>query len=194
MAIPPSNAFHPVSRNHLRAWLEENHTQTEGIWLINFKKETGQPRLEYNELVEELLCFGWIDSLPHKLDTERSMLWIAPRKRGSNWSALNKQRVAQLIKAKKMTTAGLEKIEQAKIDGSWTALDQVELLEVPNDLKQALSVLPHATQHFASFPRSVKRGILEWIVNAKKMETREKRVQETARLAELNLRANQWKK
>ncbi|MFN8459407.1 MAG: YdeI/OmpD-associated family protein [Anaerolineae bacterium] len=172
---------------------EENHTRIEGVWLISFKKATGKPRFEYDEAVEEALCFGWIDSKPNKLDAERSMLWFAPRKLGTGWSKPNKERVEKLLQAGLMTPAGLAKIEAAKADGSWSALDGVEALEIPPDLAEALAVNPTAQRYFEAFPRSVKRGILEWIANAKKAETRAKRVEETARLAAENIRANQWR-
>jgi uncharacterized protein YdeI (YjbR/CyaY-like superfamily) len=193
MAETPPNSIHPKTRAEWRAWLEQHHTQTEGIWLISFKKGTGKPRMENGEAVEEALCFGWIDSKPNKLDDELSMLWFAPRKAGTGWSKINKERVERLIVAGLMTLAGLAKIEAAKRDGSWYALDRVEALEIPPDLRQALTVCETAGKYFDTFPRTVKRSILEWISNAKKPETRAKRVEETARLAAKNIRANQWR-
>jgi uncharacterized protein YdeI (YjbR/CyaY-like superfamily) len=188
------NSIHPKSRAEWRAWLEQNHAQPEGVWLISYKKATGRPRVEYDDAVEEALCFGWIDSKPNKLDEERSMLWFAPRKPGSGWSRPNKERVERMMAAGLMTPAGLEKVEAAKQDGSWQALDAIEALEIPPDLEAALAAYSSARQHFDAFPRSVKRGILEWISTAKKPETRAKRVEETARLAEQNIRANQWRR
>lgn len=190
----PSNSIHPLTRAEWRAWLEQNWTRTEGIWLISYKKDTGKPRFDYDEAVEEALCFGWIDSKPNKLDAERSLLWFAPRKPGTGWSKPNKDRVKKLIAAGLMTPAGLAKIEAAKQDGSWNALDAVEALEIPSDLAEALASYVSAAANFDAFPRSVKRGILEWIVSAKKPETRAQRVAETARLAQDNIRANQWRK
>lgn len=193
MAESPANSIHPQTRAEWRAWLEEHHTQTEGVWLISYKKATGKLRFEYDDAVEEALCFGWVDSKPNKLDDERAMLWFAPRKAGTGWSKLNKTRVEKLLQAGLMTPAGLAKIEAAKQDGSWTALDAVEELTIPTDLAEALALYGDARQHFEVFPRSVKRGILEWISNAKKAETRAKRVEETAQLAAENKRANQWR-
>lgn len=193
MTDPPLNAIHPKTRAEWRAWLEQNHTRTEGVWLISFKKATGKPRFEYEEAVEEALCFGWIDSKPSKLDAERSMLWFAPRKPGTGWSKPNKERVEKLLQAGLIASAGLAKVEAAKADGSWSALDGVEALEIPPDLAEALAANPTAQQYFEAFPRSVKRSILEWIANAKKTETRARRVEETARLAAENIRANQWR-
>ncbi len=190
--IPP-NSIHPKIRAEWRAWLEKHHARAEGIWLINYKKGTGKPRLDYDEEVEEALCFGWIDSKPNKLDDERSMLWFAPRQPGTGWSKLNKARVEKLIAAGQMTAAGMAKIEAAKRDGSWSLLDSIEALVVPPDLAQALASNRSAQTHFDAFPRSVKRAILEWIASAKKPQTREKRIRETVRLAAQNIRANQWR-
>ncbi len=190
---PPANSVHPATRRAWRQWLQKNHARMDGVWLVTFKKETGKPRVEYDEAVEEALCFGWIDSKPNKLDDERSLLWFAPRKPGTGWSRLNKERVERLIVAGRMTPAGLARVAAAKADGSWSALDAVEALTIPADLRAALRGWAGATAFFDAFPRSVKRGILEWIQNAKKPETRARRVEETARLAAENKRANQWR-
>lgn len=187
----PPNSVHPKTRAEWREWLEQHHAQTTGVWLITYKKATGKPRIEYEEAVEEALCFGWIDSKGNKLDDERTMLWFTPRKPGTGWSRPNKERIERLTAAGQMAPAGLAKIEAAKKDGSWEKLDAVEALEVPPDLEKALASYEVAKQNFEAFPRSVKRAILEWISTAKKPETRTKRVEETARLAAENRRANQ---
>ena len=189
----PLNAIHPLTRAEWRAWLEDNHGRAEGIWLISYKKATGKPSIEYDEAVEEALCYGWIDSKPNKLDAERSLLWFAPRKAGTGWSKPNKERVAKLLDAGLMAPAGLAKITAAQADGSWYALDAVEALEIPSDLDQALAANPTARSYFDAFPRSVKRGILEWIATAKRPETRARRVADTVTLAAENIRANQWR-
>lgn len=193
MAETPPNAVHPLTRAEWRIWLQENFTRREGIWLVSYKKATGKPRFDYAEAVEEALCFGWVDSKANKLDEERSLLWFAPRKPRTGWSKINKERVDKLIAAGLMMPPGLAKIEAAQQDGSWNALDGVEALEIPPDLVVALADNPPAADHFAAFPRSVKRAILEWIGNAKRAETRAKRVTETATLAAENKRANQWR-
>ena len=189
----PPNSVHPKTRAEWRQWLEKHHTQTEGVWLITYKKATGKPRVEYEEAVEEALCFGWIDSKANKLDDERSMLWMSPRKPGTGWSRPNKERIERLTAAGLIAPAGLAKIEAARKDGSWEALDAVEALEIPPDLETALASYGAAKKNFEAFPRSVKRAILEWISNAKKPETRAKRVEETAQKAAENIRANQWR-
>lgn len=189
----PPNAVHPKTRAEWRAWLEEHHTRTEGVWLVTYKKATGKPRVEYEEAVEEALCFGWIDSKANTLDEERSVLWMAPRKPRTGWARTNKNRVERLIADGRMTAAGLAKIEAAKQDGSWNALDAAEALEIPPDLEKAFAQHGAARQNFDAFPPSVRKGILTWIGSAKRPETRSKRIEETARLAAENIRANQWR-
>jgi uncharacterized protein YdeI (YjbR/CyaY-like superfamily) len=185
--------FHAESRAALRAWLRANHRKVEGAWIVTYKKATGLPRVEYGEIVEELLCFGWVDSRPAALDARRSMLLATRRKPKSRWSRLNKQRVARLIASGAMTAAGLAVVEAAKRSGTWTALDAVERLAMPRDLAAALAAHGDARRNFDAFPRGVKRSILEWITGAKRPETRAARVQETATLAARNRRANQWR-
>lgn len=186
--------FEASIRADWRNWLMKHHRREKGVWLVTFKKASGMPHLTYNDAVEEGLCFGWVDSKPGKVDELRSKLWFAPRKAGTGWSKPNKERVKRLIEAGLMHVAGLSKVEAAKKDGSWSKLDAVEALEVPADLEVAFQAHPHSAENFEGFPRSVKRGILEWILQAKKPETRQKRVKETASLAAKNQRANQWRK
>jgi uncharacterized protein YdeI (YjbR/CyaY-like superfamily) len=189
----PENAVLFETAEQLCEWLRNHHERTTGIWLVRYKQGSGFPVLTYDEIVDLVLAFGWIDSLPRKLDEWRTMLWIAPRKPRTNWSRINQNRVQRLIETGTMAPAGLAKVEAAKADGSWNNLDEVEDLRIPEDLAQALAGYPSATTNFEQFPKSVRRGILEWICNAKRPETRAKRIQETASLAEVNRRANQWR-
>ncbi len=191
--VVPPNSIHPKTREAWRDWLREHHQQEAGVWLVMYKKATGKPRIDYDEAVEEALCFGWVDSKPAKIDDERSMLYFAPRKPGTGWSKANKDRVEKLMANGRMMPSGLAKVEAAKQDGSWFRLDSVDALEIPQDLSEALTAYPNAERYFEAFPRSVKRAILEWISNARRPETRAKRIAETARLAEMNVRANQWR-
>jgi uncharacterized protein YdeI (YjbR/CyaY-like superfamily) len=182
------------SRAAWRRWLSEHHAQTEGIWLVTYKKAADPARyLSYDDIVEEALCFGWVDSLPRTVDARRSMRLVAPRRAGSAWSAVNKARVERLIEQRKMAPAGLRVVERARADGSWARIDAVEALVTPKDLSEALARHPRAAAYFEAFPRSSKRNILEWIASAKKPETRAKRIAETARLAARNQRANHWR-
>lgn len=182
------------SRADLRAWLTANHEQGESIWLVTYKKAVADWYVEYDAVVEECLCFGWVDSLTRAKDDQRTMLLLAPRKEKSAWSASNKARVEKLMSTGLMEPPGLAKIEAAKKNGMWEFLDDVEALISPPDLVAALENYPDAKTHFDAFPRSPKRGILEWIKQAKKPETRAKRIEETARLAQDNDRANQFKR
>jgi uncharacterized protein YdeI (YjbR/CyaY-like superfamily) len=181
------------NRTEWRNWLAENHLISKGVWLYFYKKNSGKPALSYDEAVEEALCFGWIDSKPGTVDAEMSKQYYSPRNPKSNWSKLNKERVEKLTAAN-MMEAGQKMIDLAKKTGTWTALDTVDKLEIPEDLQAAFQTFDLADQYFTAFPPSVKKGILEWILNAKTTETRMKRVMETASLAAENKRANQYVK
>lgn len=185
--------YYAKSRKDWRKWLIRNHNRAEKIWLIIYKKGTGVPSLTYAEAVEEALCFGWIDSKPNKRDDQSYIQLFARRSVKSNWSKLNKQRVARLISDGQMTEAGMEVIEEAKKSGRWNALDELSELILPVDLKKAFAKNKKALAYFENFPPSVKKGILEWILNAKREETRNKRIAETVSLAADNRRANQYR-
>jgi uncharacterized protein YdeI (YjbR/CyaY-like superfamily) len=169
--------YYPPSRKEWRKWLEENHTTSPGIWLIYFKKGTNQPTVSYEEAVEEALSFGWIDSTANALDEDRYLQLFTPRKPKSTWSRLNKERVEKLIKNGSMTVAGLEKIETAKKNGSWTILDEVEDLIVPPDLEAAFDKNKEARSNYESFPKYVKKQTLWLVISAKRPENRKKRIE-----------------
>jgi uncharacterized protein YdeI (YjbR/CyaY-like superfamily) len=181
---------HARSRQEWRAWLEANHQSEKSVWLIIYKKESEVASVYYPEAVDEALCFGWIDSKPNKRDDRSYYQFFAKRNSKSNWSKVNKEKVEQLIAQNLMAPAGLEAIAIAKNNGTWTALDEVENLTVPGDLQKEFDLNKVAWENWEKFPRSAKRGILEWISNAKKPETRQKRIQETVKLAGDNIRAN----
>lgn len=184
---------HATTADEWRAWLADHHADRQGAWLVSWKKHTGKPAVGYAESVCEALCFGWVDSLGRKLDEDRTMLWFAPRRPTSGWSRPNKERVERLLAEGRMTPAGQRLIDLAKANGSWTLLDDVENLVVPPDLDEAFRARPGSREHWDGFPRSVRRGVLEWIVQAKRPATREKRVLETADAAERGERAHQWR-
>jgi len=189
----PENAVQPKTRAEWRRWLARHHARDEGVWLVMYKQASGKARMGYDAAVEEALCFGWIDSRTRAIDDERTALWMAPRRPRTGWSQSNKARVERLLAAGRIEAPGLAKIEAARADGSWTLLDQVESLEVPADLAKALKA-SKGDKYFAGFPPSVRKQLLEWVRSAKKPETRTKRVAEIARLAAMNIRANQWMK
>ena len=181
-----------TTRAGWRAWLAQHHARAAGIWLVTYKKASGKPHVTYDEIVEEALCFGWIDSRSGRVDEERSKLWLAPRKRGSGWSRLNKERVARLLAAGRIEERGLAVIAAAKRDGSWNALDEIEDGIVPADLQAALTGKPSARAAWESFSPSARKGILQWVAGAKRPETRAARIAETVDLAARGLKANQW--
>lgn len=178
-----------TSRAQLRAWLAANHAQSESVWIIRYKKAAGGRHVSVRELVSEALCFGWIDSAVRKVDSDRTMNLLSPRRAGSGWSAVNKRLIEELQASGEMTEHGQRRIDEAKRDGSWSRLDAVDALTLPPDLAAALKGNKAAAGHFDAFPRSAKRGILEWIGNAKTEATRAKRIAETTRLAAKNIRA-----
>ena len=164
----------------LRSWLEANHRQSESVWLVTYKKSV-RPELyvPWDEVVRELLCFGWIDSQAAGLDGERRMVRISPRKPGSAWSAVNKRHVEELSRNTLIEEAGWEPIREAKRDGSWEFLDDVEAGIIPGDLAEAFETTPGSREQFDRFPRSTARATLEWIKRAKRPDTRQKRIAET---------------
>jgi uncharacterized protein YdeI (YjbR/CyaY-like superfamily) len=178
-----------TSRAQWRDWLEQHHADTAGIWVVTHKKAAGDIHLPYAEIVEEALCFGWVDSKGRALDERRSMLLLTPRKRGSGWSRPNKERIARLEAAGLIAPAGRAVLDAARADGSWTALDAVENLEEPPELAAALDAEPDARRHWDAFPRTAKRAVLDWLRQAKKPETRAARVRQTVEQAARNVRA-----
>lgn len=181
------------TRAQWRAWLRRHHTTSAGIWLVRWKKDTGRPQVGYDAVVEEALCFGWVDSRPRSLDGDRSALLLAPRRPGSSWSRINKLRIEALEASSRLAPAGAAAVDRAKADGSWSAMDEVETLAEPGDLRAALDATDAARAHWDGFPRSTRRAILEWINSARTDATREKRVRQTAADAARGIRANQWR-
>jgi uncharacterized protein YdeI (YjbR/CyaY-like superfamily) len=181
----------PADRDGWRAWLEANHATARGVWLVSFRPSTGRAAFEYEAAVEEALCFGWIDSKGGRVDDQRTKLYFAPRNPGSGWARPNKERVERLMAAGRMAPAGIQTVETAKANGSWTLLDAVERLEVPADLGAALADRPPARANWDAFPPSARKTLLTWIVTAKRDETRARRVQEIAAAAQRNERANE---
>ncbi|MFI5187730.1 MAG: YdeI family protein [Chitinophagales bacterium] len=173
-------SFYAKDRKAWREWLEKNHVKSPGIWLIYYKKTSGKKRLEYNDAVEEALCFGWIDSTTRPLNEEKYLQRFTPRKPKSGWSKLNKQRIERMMEQDLMTKAGLEIIEIAKKNESWESLDKIyapiEHLLIPDDLARAFSKNKKARINFENFPVFTRRQFLYWINSAKRDETRKARV------------------
>lgn len=183
----------PKSRKEWRDWLQENHDKKQSVWLIYYKKKSNIPTVIYSEAVDEALCFGWIDSKAKPLDEEKFMQFFSRRKAKSVWSKINKEKIARLIDEGHMTSAGYHIIEIAKKNGSWTILDEAESLTIPADLDEAFQNRPNSKNYFSSLSRSDKRNILQWLVLAKKQETRQKRISEIAELVHQNQKPKQFR-
>lgn len=173
---------HPETRAEWRAWLAANHATSPGIWLVQWRTVTGRPVLSYEDSVEEALCFGWIDSRAKRLDDERSMITMTPRKPASAWSRSNKERVERLLAAGLMAPAGLRAVETAKANGAWQLLDDVEALVVPEDLAAALTADGVAASFTAMSP-SARKALLYAVKSARRPETRARRIAEAVRQA-----------
>ena len=180
------------TRADLRAWLAENHASHGSLWLATYKKHHPD-YLAYEPVVEELLCWGWIDSVTRALDADRSMILISRRNPKSAWSAINKGHIERARAAGAMTPAGEALITAAQANGMWSFLDDVERLECPPDLAAALDSTG-TTAFWTALPRSVKRGTLEWLKTAKSPETRRKRIDDITGSAQANLRPSPFRR
>ena len=176
-----------TSAQQLRDWLEVNHTQSDSVWLVTYKKHTGNKYVSTQEILDEVLCFGWIDGIRRKLDADRTMQLIAPRQT-QHWAKTYKDRVARLEQAGRMHPAGLNAIEASKRSGLWNFMDDVDALIKPDDLVAVLESHPGAADYFEAFPDASKRNILRWIKLAKQPATRAKRIEKTAVLAAQNMK------
>ncbi|MDP3624699.1 MAG: YdeI/OmpD-associated family protein [Methanobacteriaceae archaeon] len=178
--------YYPSTRQEWRQWLKDNHETSPGIWIIYYKKGSQKPTVSYDDAVEEALSFGWIDSTANSLDEERYMQLFTPRNPNSTWSRLNKQRVEKLIKIGTMSPSGLEKIEIAKKNGSWSIMDDVEDLIVPDDLEIEFRKNKEAQTNYNNFSNSVKKQVLWFVVSAKRPETRQRRIEKVIKAVEKN--------
>lgn len=186
---PTGERVHAETREQWRTWLAEHAELSPGAWLVSWKQHTGRPAVGYDDAVREALAVGWVDSKGVRLDDDRTLLWFTRRRPGSGWSRPNKVRLAALEQAGLMTPAGRRAVERAVADGSWTLLDDVEDLVVPPDLADAFAARPGAREQWEAFPRTAKRAALEWIVQAKRPDTRSRRVEHTAEAARSGRRA-----
>lgn len=178
-----------TSRAELRAWLTANADTSPSIWLVTYRPGSGKPAPSYQDVIEEALCFGWIDSTIRRRDEESSMLLLSSRKPDSTWSAVNKRRLEHLIPSGMMTERGMRAIEVAKANGSWSILDPVERLEVPDDLAAALDAHPAARQFFDAMPPGVRKQHLWFVISAKRPATRAARIEKVVHASEEGRRA-----
>ena len=181
--------YHAETRAAWRAWLEENHADVRGVWLASWRSGTGRPAVPYPEVVEEALCFGWIDSTVNILDEERRLQLIAARRPRSTWTRLNRQRVARMEAQGRMTPAGRRAVEVAMDNGWWAITDAVEDLIEPEDLAAALDAAPAARAAWDGFPPSARKAMLWWVISAVKPDTRARRVSAVVHAAREGRRA-----
>ena len=174
-----------------RRWLHENHDQEKGIYLIFYKVDHPKESMRWEEAVQVALCYGWIDSTVKSLGDGKRQQYFCPRKAKSTWSKLNKTYIEELTGKGLMHESGLKKIESAKKDGSWTLLDDVEKGIVPEILKKAFDKNPNAYKNFQNFTFSQRKSYLFWLNNAKRQDTREKRVAKIIRLCAANKKLGQ---
>ncbi|MBO6621388.1 MAG: YdeI/OmpD-associated family protein [Balneola sp.] len=185
--------FCPSDKKDWRDWLELNHNKKEAVWLIFYKKKSPNYNLSWSESVDEALCFGWIDSTKKAIDNEKYRQYFCKRKPKSNWSKINKDKVKTLIDQGLMKEAGYKSIQVAKKNGSWTILDEVEALVIPEDLKSEFEKYKGSMEYFNSLSKSVKKQLLYWIVSAKRIETRQKRIQQIVENADQNMKPKQFR-
>ena len=169
-----------------RNWLHDNHQECDGVYLIFYKVESEMPSMRWEEAVRVALCYGWIDSTVKRLDHERRRQYFCPRKPKSVWSKVNKNHIKELIALGLMHNNGLKSIETAKKNGSWTALDDVEEGIIPDDLQKEFDKHPEAYKNYQNFSFGYQKSYLYWLNQAKRQETRDKRIAEIINLCQAN--------
>jgi uncharacterized protein YdeI (YjbR/CyaY-like superfamily) len=169
------------TRQELHDWLADNHAEHRGFWLVQWRSGTGRPAIVYDDIVEECLIFGWIDSTVQRFDEQRSGMRLTPRRPNGIWSALNKQRLARLEAAGLMQPAGIRAVEVAKANGMFTFLDDIDAMVVPEDLALALGALRPV---FDGFSAGRRKQALYWIKSAKRDTTRADRIAKVVAAAE----------
>ena len=175
-----------TSREEWRAWLTKHYQSETEVWLIYYKKHTGQPRISYDHAVEEALCFGWVDSIVKRIDNEKFAQKFTPRRDCTKWSALNKRRLRKLIREGRMTEGGLAKIDLVILGEEPRAKQSKGDLDIPRFVKQALMASAKAWENFRNLAPSYRRHYIGWIMHAKKEETRERRLREAVSLLQQN--------
>jgi uncharacterized protein YdeI (YjbR/CyaY-like superfamily) len=193
MSIKKIETYCPKNRTDWRNWLEKNHQSKKAVWLVYYKVSSKSPSITWGEAVDEALCFGWIDSTKKTIDDVSYMQYFSKRKPFSNWSKVNKEKIANLIQNNRMEKAGFDSIEIAKQNGSWTKLDEIEALIIPFDLKEQLINHKNAADYFENLSQSMKKLLLNWVASAKREETRRKRISEIVDSAKQNTRPKQFR-
>ncbi|PWK88220.1 uncharacterized protein YdeI (YjbR/CyaY-like superfamily) [Lentzea atacamensis] len=177
------NTFLAATADDWRSWLAQHSGSEKEVWLLIHHKDSPVRTIRYAEAIEHALCFGWIDSHHRKHDHASSALRFSPRRSGSGWSAVNRERAARMIAAGLMTPRGQALVDHARATGTWE-------IQAPGDLDAAFAGNPVARENFDAFPPSSRRLILEWVAQARRPETRQRRITETVELAAVNVRAH----
>jgi uncharacterized protein YdeI (YjbR/CyaY-like superfamily) len=183
----------PKNKMNWRKWLELNHDRKKGVWLVFYKMKSPKYNLSWSDAVDQALCFGWIDSKKLTIDEHSYRQYYTKRKPNSTWSKINKDKVEKLMNNGLMEKSGLESIETAKKNGSWTILDEVEALVIPEDLQNGFDDYKGSMEYFDSLSKSVKKGLLYWVISAKRTETRQKRIIEIVENASKNSKPKQFR-
>ena len=183
-----SETYYARDRERWRSWLEKNHAKKQEIWLVFYKKHTGKPGIDYDEALDEALCFGWIDGLVKRIDDERYAQRFSPRKKNSQWSEQNKRRVQKMIEEGRMTNAGLEKLENGDTRRKTWRDELAGDFKIPADIEKAFAAKPKSRENFDRFPPGYRRMCIGWIITAKRPETRDKRIREVVELSAQNQR------
>lgn len=177
------------NQDEWRAWLHLNHSTHSSVELVFYKVNSSFESMRWEEAVKVALCYGWIDSTVRKIDEESRKQTFSPRKAKSVWSKVNKNYIEELLAQNLMHESGLQTIAIAKQNGSWESLDAVEKLELPTDLSNAFQLNEVALEHYNNFSKTYKKSYLYWLNQAKRKETRIKRIEEIILLCEKNIKS-----
>ena len=187
--MPRSSGLDFSTRSQWRSWLEENHTRDRGVWVIVYKVGSSLDGLRYDEAVEEAICYGWIDGRMQSVDEDRFRQWFSPRRRNSIWSKLNREGAERMMEAGLMEEAGYAEVEKAKDNGMWeSAYTSREAPEVPDDLLEALRADEEAWANWEGFTNSVKLMYTRYVLDAKRDETRARRISRVVERSAQNIR------
>jgi uncharacterized protein YdeI (YjbR/CyaY-like superfamily) len=174
--MPPlSPQFYPPDLNAWRAWLTEHHATDRQVWLVYYKPHAQRPSISYSDSLDEALCFGWIDSLIRRIDDDSYARLFTPRSNTARWSAVNRKRIKELIAAERVMPAGLAVLPQ-DLDAQPVERPHPEHEELPEFIQQALDQQAGLREKFEALSPSVRRGYLNFILDAKREETRQKRL------------------
>ncbi|MEZ4873873.1 MAG: YdeI/OmpD-associated family protein [Flavobacteriaceae bacterium] len=175
-----------------REWLHDNHHQhPQGVYLIFYKVEMNIPSMRWEEAVKVALCYGWIDSTVKSLGNGKRQQYFCPRNPKSYWSALNKSYISQLETEGLIHESGYKMIEHAQQTGTWTAMDDVENLIIPDDLQKAFRKNPNAFENYMGFAPGYQKSYLSWLFQAKREDTRNKRIEEIMALCGAGIKSRQ---